>query len=377
MSKLASLPRGAIVGALLMYFLDPARGRKRRARLRDRTAHFGRELGKLANEASADTRHRAHGILERARGPAQPDAGDHVLEARVRSKLGRVVSHAHAIDVAVDGAVATLRGPILAREVDEAIRAVRHVPGIHDVIDELDRHTTAEHPSLVSERVRVRRERWTPSARGFALIGGAGLVTFGLVRRGLVGALAAAAGTGLAARGAFDQPLGRLVRLAAGRDGISIEKTITVMAPIDLVFDLWSRFEGFPRFMQHVKRIEIDRNDPLRSRWTVDGPANTPMQFDAITTHLERPHEIGWATIPGQRVEHTGVVRFEQIPDGTRVHLHMTYRPPGGVVGHEVAKLLGMGPRARIDEDLLRMKSLLEQGRTRAHGVQVREPLPR
>jgi uncharacterized membrane protein len=101
------------------------------------------------------------------------------------------------------------------------------------------------------------------------------------------------------------------------------------------------------------------------------------MQFDAVTTHLERPHEIGWSTVPGQRIEHTGIVRFESIDGGTRVHLHMTYRPPGGVVGHEVAKLLGMGPRARIDEDLLRMKSLLEQGRTRTHHAQVREPLPR
>jgi uncharacterized membrane protein len=377
MSKLASLPRGAIVGALLMYFLDPQRGRKRRARFRDRTTHLGREVGKLAREASADTRHRAHGLFERARGPERADAGDHILEARVRSKLGRVVSHAHAIDVAVEGAVATLRGPILAGEVDEAIRMTRHVPGVRDVIDELDRHATAEHPLLVSERVKQKRERWTPSARGFALLGGAGLVTYGLARRGPLGMIAAAAGAGLATRAALDKPIGRIVRIAAGKEGISIEKTITVAAPIELVFELWSRFEGFPQFMQHVKRVEIDRHDPLRSRWTVDGPASTPLLFDAITTHLERPHEIGWATVPGQRIEHTGVVRFESIPEGTRVHLHMTYRPPGGVVGHEVAKLLGMGPRARIDEDLLRMKSLLEQGRTRAHGHQVSEPMRR
>jgi uncharacterized membrane protein len=377
MSKLATLPRAAIAGALLMYFLDPQRGRKRRARIRDRSTHYGHELTKLAREASADTRNRAHGLMERTRGPAQPDAGDHILEARVRSRLGRVVSHAHAIDVAVDGAVATLRGPILAIEADDAVRAVRRVAGIREVIDELDRHATADHPSQVSERVKMKRERWTPSARGFALLGGAGLVTYGLARRGLFGAIAAAAGTGLAARAALDRPLGRLVRLAAGKEGISIEKTITVAAPIELVFELWSRFEGFPQFMQHIKRVEIDRGDPLRSRWTVDGPAATPMQFDAVTTHLERPHEIGWSTVPGQRIEHTGIVRFESIDGGTRVHLHMTYRPPGGVVGHEVAKLLGMGPRARIDEDLLRMKSLLEQGRTRTHHAQVREPLPR
>ena len=86
---------------------------------------------------------------------------------------------------------------------------------------------------------------------------------------------------------------------------------------------------------------------------------------------FDPPREIGWTTTPEQRIEHTGIVRFEKERDGTRVHVHLTYRPPGGMLGHAVARLLGWDPKARIDDDLVRMKGLLEDGRTRAHGDRV------
>jgi uncharacterized membrane protein len=37
--------------------------------------------------------------------------------------------------------------------------------------------------------------------------------------------------------------------------------------------------------------------------------------------------------------------------------------PPAGVVGHAVAKLFGVDPRAAMHEDLLRLKTLLEDGK--------------
>jgi len=61
------------------------------------------------------------------------------------------------------------------------------------------------------------------------------------------------------------------------------------------------------------------------------------------------------------------MVRFESCQDGTRVHIDMWYRPFGGLVGHAVARVLGFDPKRRIDRDLVRMKALLENGRTRAH----------
>ena len=89
---------------------------------------------------------------------------------------------------------------------------------------------------------------------------------------------------------------------------------------------------------------------------------------DAVITHLR---EIAWATLPGQLIEHAGIVRFEPVIEGTRLSIRMSYRPPGGLVGHAIAQVLGWDPKARIDDDMVRMKALLEQGRTRAHGDRV------
>jgi len=80
---------------------------------------------------------------------------------------------------------------------------------------------------------------------------------------------------------------------------------------------------------------------------------------------------IGWRTVPDQPVDHAGRVRFEEVAGGTRVHVQMTYLPPGGVIGHAIAHILGWDPKARMDDDLMRMKVLLEDGKTRAHHQHV------
>src|SRR5439155_1840890 len=55
-------------------------------------------------------------------------------------------------------------------------------------------------------------------------------------------------------------------------------------------------------------------------------------------------------------------------PDGgTRVHLRMSYNPVGGVVGHVLASIFDADPKHALGDDLVRMKSLFEQGKTTAH----------
>ena len=41
----------------------------------------------------------------------------------------------------------------------------------------------------------------------------------------------------------------------------------------------------------------------------------------------------------------------------------LSYNPAAGAAGHAVASMLGADPKKRLDEDLLRMKTLLEKGR--------------
>ena len=40
-------------------------------------------------------------------------------------------------------------------------------------------------------------------------------------------------------------------------------------------------------------------------------------------------------------------------------------------MGHAVAALLGLDPKNAMDEDFVRLKSLFEQGKSRAHGHEV------
>jgi hypothetical protein len=124
-----------------MYFLDPDRGRRRRAIVRDKLGGTTRACAHGMGTVSLDLAHRVEGLFARARGAIRRGpVDDEVLVERVRAKLGRLVSHPHAIEVsAVDGCV-HLRGPILQSEVPKLIRGVARVPGVRDVLNALDVH---------------------------------------------------------------------------------------------------------------------------------------------------------------------------------------------------------------------------------------------
>ncbi|HSK01856.1 MAG TPA: SRPBCC family protein [Kofleriaceae bacterium] len=371
MSKLLTFPRGILVGATLMYFFDPRRGRARRARIADLATHTWRVEQQLVGKAARDAAHRARGLVERVSHASSGPADDAVLEARVRARLGRVVSHAGAIEAHVKRGVLTLHGAVLAHEADRAIRALRQVPGIRQVLDRLDRHATADVPALQGAGPRPPSGGWAPSGQVAAVAGGTLLALYGMVRRGIAGTALTAVGGALAARGVTNQPLARLVDYILGRAPIELHKTVNLNVPPERVFALWSRLEGFPRFLQHVRSIEVNPREPARSRWEVDGPAGIPLRFETVTTRVVPDREVTWTTLPDQPIEHTGSVRFEAVPGGTRIDIYLSYRPPGGALGHAVAHLLGWDPKSRIDDDMVRMKALLEEGQTRAHGERV------
>ena len=142
------------VGAGLTYFLDPGRGARRRARVRDTVTRSARVTRRAIGTVGRDMLHRTYGTAASLRSPFRHDrVDDAVVVERVRSRLGRLVSHPHAVEVMSADGIVKLRGPILEREADILIRAVRHVDGVRDVIDELERHERAgKIPSLQGGR---------------------------------------------------------------------------------------------------------------------------------------------------------------------------------------------------------------------------------
>jgi uncharacterized membrane protein len=354
-----------------MYFCDPTRGRARRGRLRDLVDHVRAKERRFVERAKHDAQHRMRGLVERVRHSPSADVTEEVVEARVRSQLGRASMHVGAVQITVRDHEVWVRGVALMSEANAILKLVKNVPGVREVHDQLERHATADLPAL--QRVLAKRVgMWPPSMQLGAIASGAVIAAWGaLAKRGFTGALLATAGSALALRGGLNMRARDLFHLAAGRRAIEISKTITVRAPIERVFGLWRHVENFPRFMQHVQDVSIDDENPNKARWKVDGPAGRAIEFDAMITRVQHLREIAWRTLPDQSVEHAGLIRFEPVLDGTRMTIRMTYRPQGGMIGHAIAHVLGWDPKARIDDDMVRMKALLEQGKTRAHGGRV------
>jgi hypothetical protein len=154
-SKLTDRPAatffgGIGIGAALMYLLDPDRGKRRRALVRDKAVGLAHAAGGRLGARSRDLRNRAGGIAARASSlMKEAPAGDEVLEARVRSEMGRVVRNSGAIAVSASAGHVTLSGPILSSEKDELLSRAKAVEGVEDVEDRLDAHESPDDiPSL-------------------------------------------------------------------------------------------------------------------------------------------------------------------------------------------------------------------------------------
>lgn len=385
---------GVGLGAGLMWVCDPARGRRRRVMMRDKAVRTVHELRDAVDTGARDLAHRLIGLVAETRGRLHPeDVPDDVLTERVRARLGRHVSHPHAIEVSSSGGRIVLRGPILAREVDSLLKAIRKVRGVVDVESRLDAHQTAEGiPSLQGGgrrpgvKAQIFQEVWAPRTRlVFGTVGAVATVG-GLRRGGIFGLLAAAPGAAVFLRAITNMPMKRVFGVAGGRRGFGVQKTIEVSAPLEEVFRYCTNLESWPRFMEHVKQVTVSRKDPMRSHWIVKGPAGIAVDWEAEITRFEENRQIAWKSAPGSTVEHAGVLRFDAMPDGrTRIDVKLTYNPPGGVIGHTLAALFGTDPKHALDDDLIRLKSLLEAGKATAHGHEVRRddiapprtPIPR
>jgi uncharacterized membrane protein len=362
---------GGAVGAGLMYLLDPRMGRRRRAIARDKVVHAGHKVVDAADVTRRDFANRVTGMVAETRAVlSRQPVSDAVLSERVRARLGSVVSHPSSIEVAARDGRVILRGLVLADEADRLIARVAAVRGVRSVENRLDAHADpAGVPGLQGERFELMQRHWSPTARLIAGTAGAAMTVYGLRHFGLVGAGLAVGGLGLLTRSATNLEFRRLMGRGPEPHAISVQKTIEIDAPVREVFGFWSRWENFPRIMAHVR--EVTEHDG-RVRWTVAGPAGIPVQWDTVVTEQVPDELIAWATVAGSAVEHTGRVRFESTPEGrTRLDVRLSYTPPAGAVGHAVAALFGADPKSAMDADLIRLKSLLEEGKTTAHGERV------
>jgi uncharacterized membrane protein len=204
-----------------------------------------------------------------------------------------------------------------------------------------------------------------------AVAGGA-LALYGLRRRSISGLILSAAGAALLHRGSTGhcnvyEALG--INSANGRDkevpvarDVHVEKSITINASPDELYAFWRQFENLPRFMNHLESVSsLGFN---RWHWVAKGPAGTRVEWDA-EIYNEKPNEmIAWRSLEGSDITNAGSVHFEPAPGerGTQVKVILNYNAPAGKLSALVAKLFGQEPGQMIEEDLRRLKQVLETG---------------
>jgi uncharacterized membrane protein len=226
-----------------------------------------------------------------------------------------------------------------------------------------------EHAAITHQEKNVNDpERWV------SVIAGSALAAYGLRMRSIPGIVLAALGGSLVWRGATGHCMvyeamgitsvaedGRQVSVPYGH-GVRVEKAVTINAPVENVYAFWRNFENLPRFMHNLEKVEV--YDTKRSHWWAKGPAGTTVDWEAEIIN-EIPHElIGWRSIEGSKIDNAGSVHFSRLSDGrgTELKVVLRYDPPAGVLGAAVSKILGEDPAANVQEDLRRLKMLIETG---------------
>jgi uncharacterized membrane protein len=150
----------------------------------------------------------------------------------------------------------------------------------------------------------------------------------------------------------------------AGRLGIRVDRTMTINRPRPEVFRFWRQLDNLPRFMEHLKSVELVDPEGKRSLWVAKGPLGSSIDWEAEIFEEKANELISWRSLPGAEVDNRGSVQFKDAPGGrgTEVHIRLTYDPPGGSAGAAFAKIFGEEPYQQIREDLRRFKQIMEAG---------------
>jgi uncharacterized membrane protein len=133
----------------------------------------------------------------------------------------------------------------------------------------------------------------------------------------------------------------------------AIEESIQVDAPLRAVYDQWTQFEEFPKFMEGIE--EVRQLDATHLHW-VAKVGGQQHEWDAEISEQRPDERIAWKNTGGK--DNAGVVTFHRIGDDqTQVMVQMDFVPEGIV--EKLGNALGV-PDRRVKGDLARFKELIE-----------------
>lgn len=153
-----------------------------------------------------------------------------------------------------------------------------------------------------------------------------------------------------------------------------VEKSIEVDAPITTVYNQWTQFEEFPRFMEGVESVR--QLDDKRLHWRAEIGGKT-VEWDAEIFEQVPDRRVAWRSVSGPM--NSGMVNFEMVSPGrTRVSLKLNYEPEGAM--QKMGSAMGI-VGSRVEGDLERFKDFIEKRgaetggwRGRIEGREVQSP---
>jgi uncharacterized membrane protein len=133
----------------------------------------------------------------------------------------------------------------------------------------------------------------------------------------------------------------------------TIEQSIEIEAPLTAVYNQWTLFEEFPRFMEGVE--EVRQLDDTHLHW-VAAFGGSRHEWDAEITEQKPDERVAWRNTDGK--DNAGVVTFHRLGDTqTRVMVQLDFVPEG--IKEKIGDALGASDR-RVQGDLRRFKELVE-----------------
>lgn len=144
---------------------------------------------------------------------------------------------------------------------------------------------------------------------------------------------------------------------------LPIQRWTDVALPIDQVYEAFTKFDQFPRFMHRVLNVEQKGRDKIS--WS-EKIWFSSRQWEGRVTERRKNDRIVWKTNSG--MEHKGIVSFHKLSDNlTRVMVDMEFEPSGMM--EKMASGLRFVKRA-VQSDLARFKTYVEM--QDAEGIEYR-----
>src|SRR5204863_1068487 len=108
---------------------------------------------------------------------------------------------------------------------------------------------------------------------------------------------------------------------------LPVQRWTDIAAPISTVYDKWTEFEEFPKFMHRVLTVQQDDDDENKIRWE-EKIWFSKRQWEGEITEKRRNDRIAWKTNSG--TSHEGVISFHKLDDKlTRVMVDLDFHPTG------------------------------------------------